>query len=141
MPILAWQPRRRRINDEYVDITEFDKNRYMSLATFRKTGAEVKTPVWFAATGGKLYCFSAANAGKLKRLRNSSKSRIAPCDVRGHVLGPWRDTNARIVDDPVLIERVYDAFGKKYGLQIALFNLGARLIGRFNKRVFIEVDY
>lgn len=124
-----------------MDITEFDQYRYMSVATFRKTGAEVKTPVWFAATGGKLYCFSAPNAGKLKRLRNSSRARIAPCDVRGNVLGEWRDTNARIVDDAALIERVYDALGKKYGWQIALFNFGARLVGKIKKRVFIEVDY
>jgi PPOX class probable F420-dependent enzyme len=124
-----------------VDITEFDRHRYMNLATFRKTGVEVKTPVWFAATGGKLYCFSARNVGKLKRLRNSPRARIAPCDVRGKVLGAWRDTSARIVDDAALIERVYGAFAKKYGWQIALFNFGARLVGRFNQRVFIEVDY
>jgi PPOX class probable F420-dependent enzyme len=124
-----------------VDISEFDRNRYMSLATFRKTGAEVKTPVWFAATEGKLYCFSAANAGKLKRLRNSSRARVAPCDVRGSVLGAWRDTNARIVDDVALVKRVYGAFGKKYGWQIALFNFGARLVGKFHKRVFVEVDF
>lgn len=113
----------------------------MSLATFRKTGAEVKTPVWFATTGGKLYCFSAADAGKLKRLRNSPRARVAPCDVRGNVTGPWRDTNARIVDDAPLIERVYGALGDKYGWQIGIFNFGARLIGRFKRRVFIEVDY
>jgi len=124
-----------------VDIAELDKNRYMSLATFRKSGAEVKTPVWFTATEGKLYCFSAANAGKLKRLRNSSQARIAPCDVRGNVLGAWRDTQARITYDQALIERVYRAFGAKYGWQIAVFNFGARLIGRFHKRVFIEVDF
>src|SRR5687768_15393758 len=113
----------------------------MNLATFRKSGAEVKTPVWFAAAEGKLYCFSAANAGKLKRLRNSPKARIAPCDVRGNVLGAWRDTQARIVHDKALIERVYGAFGKKYGWQIAFFNFGARLVGRFHKRIFIEVDF
>jgi PPOX class probable F420-dependent enzyme len=113
----------------------------MSLATFRKTGAEVKTPVWFAAASGKLYCFSAPNAGKLKRLRNSPRTRVAPCDVRGNVLGEWRDTNARITDDRALIARAYDAFGKKYGWQIAIFNFGARLVGRFDKRVFIEVDF
>jgi uncharacterized protein len=124
-----------------VDITEFDQHRYLSLSTFRKTGAEVKTPVWFAAHGDKLYCFSAPNAGKLKRLRNSARARIAPCDVRGNILGAWRDTQARIVDDPALIERVYGALGKKYGWQIALFNFGARLVGKYPKRVFVEIDF
>ena len=124
-----------------MDITEFDQNRYLSLATFRKSGAEVKTPVWFAASGGKLYSFSDAKGGKLKRLRNSSRARIAPCDVRGNITGAWRDTNARIVDDAALIARVYDAYAKKYGWQIALFNFGSRLVGKFHKRVFVEIDY
>jgi PPOX class probable F420-dependent enzyme len=113
----------------------------MSLSTFRKTGVEVKTPVWFAAAGGKLYCFSDPRGGKLKRLRNFSRARVAPCDVAGKILGEWRDTNARIVDDKALIERVYDAFGKKYGWQIALFNFGSRLVGKYPKRVFVEVDF
>jgi PPOX class probable F420-dependent enzyme len=124
-----------------VDISEFDEHRYMSLATFRKSGEDVKTPVWFAAHGGKLYCFSAANVGKVKRLRNSSRARIAPCDVRGNVLGAWRDTNARIIDDRRLIDEVYGAYRKKYGWQIVLFNAGARLAGRYDKRIFIEVDF
>ena len=124
-----------------VDIAEFDKHRYVSLATFRKSGAEVKTPVWFAAAGDKLYFFSAGNAGKVKRLRNSSRARIAPCDVRGTVKGDWRDTNARLVSDPALIERVYVAFREKYGWQMSLLNVGARLAGKFHKRAFIEADF
>lgn len=124
-----------------MDISEFDKHRYMSLATFRKNGADVKTPVWFAAHAGKLYCFSAANVGKVKRLRNSSRARIAPCDVRGNVLGEWRDTSARIVDDRRLIDDVYGAYRQKYGWQIILFNAGARIVGRYDKRTFIEVDF
>ena len=124
-----------------MNISEFDKHRYMNLATFRKSGEDVKTPVWFAAHGTKLYCFSAPNVGKLKRLRNSSRARIAPCDVRGTVLGAWRDTNARIVEDGALIDAVYGSFSQKYGWQIALFNFGSRLAGKYKKRVFIEVDF
>jgi PPOX class probable F420-dependent enzyme len=124
-----------------VDISEFDKHRYMSLATFRKSGVDVKTPVWFAAHRDKLYCFSAADVGKVKRLRNSSRARVAPCDVRGHVLGEWRDTNARITNDAALIDAVYGSFSQKYGWQIAVFNLGAKIVGKFGKRVFIEVDF
>jgi PPOX class probable F420-dependent enzyme len=97
--------------------------------------------VWFAAHGTKLYCFSAAGVGKLKRLRNFSRARIAPCDVRGNVKGAWRDTNARIIDDRALIDAVYGSFRRKYGWQIALFNFGSRLAGKYSKRVFIEVDF
>jgi len=49
------------------DIAALDRQRHVALATFRRSGAEVRTPVWFAATDGKLYVFSAGDAGKVKR--------------------------------------------------------------------------
>ena len=124
-----------------MDISEFEKHRYMNLATFRKNGAEVKTPVWFAPLHGKLYVYTAGSAGKAKRLRNSSRARIAPCDMRGNVRGEWRDTNARIVTDPALIERAYAALRARYGWQVALLTIGARIAGTMRQRVYIEVDF
>ena len=35
-------------------MTDFGRHRYMSLGTFRRSGAEVATPVWFAVADGKL---------------------------------------------------------------------------------------
>jgi PPOX class probable F420-dependent enzyme len=124
-----------------VEIAEFDKYRYLNLATFRKNGAEVKTPVWFAALGDKLYVYTAGTAGKAKRLRNSSRARIAPCDIRGNLQGEWRDTNARIANDPALTERAYAALRTKYGWQVSLFTLGARIAGTVRQRVYIEIDF
>lgn len=40
-------------------IAELDRHRYMSLATFRRSGAELATPVWFAAADGRPYVFPA----------------------------------------------------------------------------------
>ncbi|HEX9297473.1 MAG TPA: PPOX class F420-dependent oxidoreductase [Polyangiaceae bacterium] len=124
-----------------MDIAQFDQNRYVNLATFRKTGAEVKTPVWFAAVGPKLYVYTAGKAGKAKRLHNSSRARFAPCDVRGKVQGEWRDTNARITADPALIGQVYAALKRKYGWQISLLSFFARVAGTIRDRVYIEVDF
>jgi PPOX class probable F420-dependent enzyme len=124
-----------------VDLSEFDKHRFVSLATFRKNGAEVKTPVWFAALGDKVYAYTLATTGKAKRLRNSSRARIAPCDLRGNVRGEWRDTHARIVGDADLAGRAYAALRAKYGWQVGLFTLGARLTGAIRKRVYIEIDF
>ena len=73
------------------DIAAFDRQRYMALATFRRSGAEVRTPVWFAALDGKIYLFTAGESGKVKRLRNSSRARVAPSDMRGQVRGVWWD--------------------------------------------------
>src|SRR5262245_51304352 len=123
-----------------MDISEFDKNRFLSLATFRKSGVAVATPVWFAALGGKLYVFTAGDSGKVKRLRNSSKARISPCDMRGRVTGEGRDTQARLIDDSGVVDRAHGALRKKYGWQMGLADLGARLSGRIRKRAFIEID-
>ena len=49
------------------DVADFDRARYMRLATFRRSGAEVATPVWFAAADGRLYVFTAEQSGKVKR--------------------------------------------------------------------------
>jgi len=124
-----------------MDISEFDKNRYLSLATFRKSGVAVETPVWFAALGAKLYVFTAGNSGKVKRLRNSTKARISPCDMRGRITGAGRDTEARLIDDEALVARAWGALRQKYGWQMSLTDLGARLSGRLQKRAYIEVDF
>jgi PPOX class probable F420-dependent enzyme len=124
-----------------MDISEFGTYRYMNFATFRKSGAEVKTPVWFVILDGKIYCYTTGNAGKVKRLRNSSRARIVPSDGRGKPLGEWRDTNARIVTDAALTERAAAALRAKYGWQVWLLTLGARISGSIKSRVYIEVDY
>ncbi|HEV2057076.1 MAG TPA: pyridoxamine 5'-phosphate oxidase family protein [Methylomirabilota bacterium] len=54
------------------DLAAFDRHRYLSLATFRKSGIKVATPVWLAAADGKLHVFTAGESGKVKRLRHSS---------------------------------------------------------------------
>src|SRR5260370_39330358 len=97
------------------DIGALDRQRYVALATFRLSGAEVRTPVWFAAMDGKLYVFSAGDSGKVKRLRHSSRARVAPSDARGNVRGGWWDAHARIVTEPRVIERAHTAMRAKYG--------------------------
>ena len=122
------------------DITALDRRRYAALATFRRSGAEVRTPVWFAAMDGKLYVFSAGDSGKVKRLRHSSRARVAPSDVRGNVRGEWWDAHARIVTEPRLIERAHAAMRVKYGCQARLGDLFSRLTGRLPRRAWIEVQ-
>ena len=122
------------------DIAALDRQRYVALATFRRTGAEVRTPVWFAAMGGKIYLFSAGESGKVKRLRHSPRARVAPCDVRGEVRGAWWDGAARIVTEPDVIERAHAAVRAKYGWQGWLGDLFSRLTGRMRRRAWIEIE-
>lgn len=62
--------------------------KYISLTTFRKTGAGVATPVWFGEQDGKLYVMTRGDMGKSKRIRNNPQVRVAPCTIRGKVTGP-----------------------------------------------------
>jgi PPOX class probable F420-dependent enzyme len=122
------------------DLAAFDRHRYMSLTTFRRSGAEVSTPVWFAAVDGKIYVFTAGESGKVKRLRQSSRARVAPCGMRGRVHGAWWDVAARIVTEPRSIERAHTALRAKYGWQMWLSDLFSRLTGRIRRRAWIEIE-
>jgi hypothetical protein len=122
------------------DVGELDQHRYLSLATFRKSGAEVETPVWFAAADGQLYVFTAEQSGKVKRLRQSSRVRVAPSDARGRVHGEWREATARIVTEPRTIDRARAAFQAKYGWQMRVTNLLSRIAGRINHRAWLEIQ-
>ena len=83
----------------------FKKSKYLNLETFRKSGEGVRTPIWFAADSAvplspgaaKLYVYTIGDTGKVKRIRNNSRVKIAPCDARGNVLGQWVDARAEIV--------------------------------------------
>ncbi|MBZ5627450.1 MAG: PPOX class F420-dependent oxidoreductase [Acidobacteriia bacterium] len=73
--------------------------KYIDLVTFRKSGVPVHTPVWFADENGKLYIFSRAHAGKMKRIRNNPRVEIAPSTIRGRALGPYVAATARVAAD------------------------------------------
>ena len=120
---------------------QLDRSPYFSLETFRKTGVGVKTPVWFAASeAGLAYVFSEGDAGKVKRLRNDDRVRVAPCNVRGAIRGDWLEGRARIVDDAPTIESAYRALRRKYGFQLALVDLMSKLSGKYDKRAMLEVE-
>jgi len=120
--------------------TSFENAQYLNIATFRKTGARVETPVWFAADNGVFYIFSNRDAGKVKRLRNSSRCAIAPCTMIGKPTGPWQDSEAFIIADIAEIKAAHAALKKKYGWQMTMLDTGARLGRRINQRTFIRIQ-
>jgi len=91
--------------------TEIHGQRYISLATFRKTGVPVYTPVWFAEEDDKLYFMTNSKLGKVKRIRNNSQVKIAPCTMGGKVTGPEFPATARILpaEDAARIRRAINA--------------------------------
>ncbi len=71
--------------------------KYISLATFRKNGSPVPTPVWFGEKDDRFYVMTRSDSGKYKRIRNNPKVRIAPCTMRGKITGPESEATARVL--------------------------------------------
>ena len=118
---------------------ELSKANYLSLGTFRKNGMEVRTPVWFAEEDGTMYLFSNGSAGKVKRLRNSTRARVAPCNVSGKVLGEWHEAEARLLGSEADKLLAHRALRRRYGWQMAALDFFAGLFGRTAEREFIAV--
>jgi PPOX class probable F420-dependent enzyme len=114
---------------------------YVSLATFRKDGREVRTPVWIAGGDGGVWLYTKIDSGKAKRIRRNPRVRVASSDIRGKVRGDWMDATARIVQDAAKREQGIRAFVEKYGWQMRLAILVARLSGSFDERVIIELHF
>jgi PPOX class probable F420-dependent enzyme len=115
--------------------------RYLSLATFRRDGRAVSTPIWFAADKeGALYAFSAGDAGKVKRLRNSPRARVAACDARGRVHGEWCEARGYLVADAAQRARADELLHGKYGWLMWLADAGSRLTGRHAKRMYLRIE-
>ena len=76
---------------------EIHGQKYVNLATFRRSGAAVHTPVWFGEANGKLYVMTSSKLGKYKRIRNNPRVTVAPCTMRGKVIGPEFPGTARIM--------------------------------------------
>jgi len=77
--------------------TAIHGQKYISLTTFRKTGAGVATPVWFGEENGKLYVMTRSDMGKSKRIRNNPQVKVAPCTMSGKVTGAESAATARIL--------------------------------------------
>ena len=89
--------------------------KYISLATFRRSGVAVYTPVWFAEENSHLYVMTAGKMGKTKRIRNNPKVKIAPCTIRGKITGPEFSATARFLG-PADQARVRQLINAKYWL-------------------------
>ena len=110
-----------------------ENQKYISLTTFRRTGAAVATPVWFVQIQHTLYIYTDATAGKVKRIRNHPQVQLASCTMLGKVKGPLIPGVARIVTDQQEQVRVEAALNAKYWIArrlLRLFNGTLRLLQR-----------
>jgi hypothetical protein len=117
-----------------------DDHQYLQLITFRRSGVGVKTPVWFAPAGTRLYVKTENPSGKIKRIRNDPRVQVAPCTLRGRMLGPTIDARARILG-PEETPRAERVLATRYGLVRRLFALVVEPFFRWRglAEVYLEI--
>lgn len=102
--------------------------KYVELTTFRRTGAGVPTPVWFAPSlddPGLFVAISVDDTGKTKRLAHTDTVELRACDIRGRVApgAPTFRGTARVVRDAAGIAAVRRAVVAKYGFPARVSDL------------------
>ncbi|AEY93438.1 MULTISPECIES: PPOX class F420-dependent oxidoreductase [Streptomyces] len=112
-----------------MDDTRLDRlgsGKYLLVTSHRKNGTPVSTPVWVVRDGGAVGVWTAADSGKVKRIRRRPDVLVGPCDVRGNPTGDQVPATAEIVD-PATTARYRSLIARKYGLLGRLTLLGSRL--------------
>ena len=112
---------------------------YVALTTYRLDGRAVVTPVWAAEREGRLLIFSNPAAGKMKRLRNSSRASVAPCTWNGTLTGTPLPATARILATDEL-GGMWGALVKKYGLPAFAFRLYDRMRSLLRMQVSAGIE-
>ena len=120
-----------------------DKEKYINLATQKKDGTFVNTPVWFTKDeqSNDYFIFSAGEAGKVKRIRNFSSVKVAICNFKGDLRGDWVSAQAELIDEEDSITRAYGQFQRKYSLSLKVINFFSRLFGKYKKRQIIKFNF
>ena len=117
-------------------LAEFGGRKYISLETFKKNGQGVKTPVWFVLHENAFYVYTEADSWKVKRIRNNPRVRVAVCNFRGDIKGPWLDATASLVegDERLAADELLD---RKYFLKKVL-----NVLTRINRhtRAMIKIE-
>ncbi|GAA4383779.1 PPOX class F420-dependent oxidoreductase [Tsukamurella soli] len=111
--------------------------RYVSVATFRKSGERVATPVWpVPLSDGRIAFATAPDAGKVRRLRNNPRVDVTECDLRGRI-GPGAPTQtgqATVVTAGPEVAEVRRALRTKYGLQAVIIGIGSAIKSAVTRR-------
>ncbi|KKW62849.1 PPOX class F420-dependent oxidoreductase [Mycolicibacterium elephantis] len=121
-----------------VTFADVAKSEYILLTTFTKDGRPKPTPVWAAPDGDRLVVITQEKSWKVKRIRNTPRVTIAPCDMRGNPKGEAVEAVAAILDKSANAA-TYDAIGKRYGLLGKTFNFFSKLRGGMKNNVTVEL--
>ena len=121
-----------------VTFAEVAKSEYVLLTTFTKDGRPKPTAIWAAPDGDRLLVITQEKSWKVKRIRNTPRVTIAPCDRAGKPKGEAVEAVATILDKSAN-GATYDAIGKRYGLLGKTFGVFSKLRGGLKNNVTVEL--
>ncbi|GGF46027.1 hypothetical protein GCM10011519_19870 [Marmoricola endophyticus] len=124
-------------------VADLAEEPFVSLTTYRQSGAPVATPVWVAADGDGLAITTMDGSGKVRRVRRDPHVTLRPCDRRGRVEdgAPTVEARAEVVESPSGVEALTARVKAKYGLQFRfVMGIGAVLGGRHDRVALRVVD-
>ena len=122
-------------------LRELENPKYVALETFRKSGQAVKTPVWTVAKDGKLLVWTQGDSWKIKRARYNPRVRVAKCDMRGNIEGPWVEgIVASISDNPEEKKLMRSLLRRKYPFMYTILSLVAVLRRENSGQVVVEIE-
>jgi PPOX class probable F420-dependent enzyme len=112
--------------------------KYVAVATFRKSGEAVSSATWVVPLdGGRLGFWTSSASGKVKRLRNNPHVTLQPSDSRGRVNtdSPSVAATAVLVDAGPDWDEVHRKVKAKYGAMVPISRL-FNAIGHVGKGKF-----
>ncbi|HXG74341.1 MAG TPA: PPOX class F420-dependent oxidoreductase [Candidatus Nitrosotenuis sp.] len=107
-------------------LSNLEGHKYINLETYKKSGQSVRTPVWFVISDGQIFITTRPDTGKVKRIRNNQRVKIAPCGMKGDPKGEWIEGTARFANEAES-QNAVNLRNKKYGFK-------AKLVGAFAYR-------
>lgn len=96
--------------------------KYIALETYRKDGIGITTPVWYVRDGDIIWVVTRERTGKVRRVRNDGRVRLAVSDFKGRPKGEWFGGTATIVGGEQA-ERAISLRNKKYWMTVRLARL------------------
>jgi PPOX class probable F420-dependent enzyme len=109
---------------------------FVLLGTVKRSGEEVRVPVWIAPDGDELVVTSERSTGKVKRLRNDPRVTLTPCSRMGKpepgaVTVEARGVIAGLAESEPSANR---ALARKYGWQFRAITGFERFVRRIQRR-------
>jgi uncharacterized protein len=114
--------------------------RFVSLTTFRKSGEPVSTPVWVGRDGDALIVTTPERSGKVKRIRNSQRVEVRPCNRTGRVEEGTESVAgvARLLTEDKDRKRLTEVIRRKYKFEYRVV-MGIERLTRSGRRTRVII--